>query len=157
MIVISLFLFIFIYVLTISHLIYGFDQIKTYKNSDSKPKTYFAIVVPFRNESSNLGPLLDSIKNLNYPKNLFEIILVDDFSEDDSVKLIYNWRMENGEFQISIAIRRETDRVRRGALILPGSQAAKWCAQAAEALYHRWLKEKPRTPGWPLPKKPRSK
>ena len=102
MVVIGLFLILLIYVLTISHLIYGFDQIKAYKSSDSKPKTHFAIVVPFRNESANLRPLLDSIKNLNYPKTLFEIILVDDFSEDDSVKLIYNWRMENGEFHTTL-------------------------------------------------------
>ncbi|PWA05651.1 glycosyltransferase family 2 protein [Flavobacterium psychrotolerans] len=95
-------LILFIYVLTIGHLIYGFDKIHTYKSSDTKPKTHFAIIVPFRNESANLPQLLESFKNLNYPKTLFEIILVDDFSEDDSVKLIYNWRMKNGEFHTTL-------------------------------------------------------
>jgi cellulose synthase/poly-beta-1,6-N-acetylglucosamine synthase-like glycosyltransferase len=95
-------LILLVYALTIGHLIHGFDQIKTYKNNDAKPKTYFAIVVPFRNESTNLPQLLESIKNLDYPKTLFEIILVDDFSEDDSVKQIYNWRMQNGEFHTTL-------------------------------------------------------
>jgi cellulose synthase/poly-beta-1,6-N-acetylglucosamine synthase-like glycosyltransferase len=95
-------LILLVYVLTIGHLIYGFDQIVTYKNSEAKPKTYFAIVVPFRNESRNLPHLLESIKKLNYPKTMFEIILVDDFSEDDSVRQIYNWRMQNGEFHTTL-------------------------------------------------------
>jgi cellulose synthase/poly-beta-1,6-N-acetylglucosamine synthase-like glycosyltransferase len=91
-----------IYVVTIGHLIFGFDKIKTFHPKELAPKTFFAIVVPFRNESANLPQLLDSFKNLNYPKDLFEIILVDDFSEDDSVKQVYNWRMENGEFQTTL-------------------------------------------------------
>ena len=95
-------LILLVYVLTIGHLIYGFDQIVTYKNSEATPKTYFAIVVPFRNESRNLPHLLESIKKLNYPKTMFEIILVDDFSEDDSVRQIYNWRMQNGEFHTTL-------------------------------------------------------
>ncbi len=95
-------LILLVYVLTIGHLIYGFDQIVTYKNSEVTPKTYFAIVVPFRNESKNVPHLLESIKKLNYPKTMFEIILVDDFSEDDSVRQIYNWRMQNGEFHTTL-------------------------------------------------------
>lgn len=95
-------LILLVYVVTIGHLIYGFDQIPTYKKSDNKPETYFAMVVPFRNEKENLPHLLESFKNLNYPKSLFEIIFVDDFSEDDSVKLIYNWRMENGKFHTTL-------------------------------------------------------
>lgn len=91
-----------VYAVIIAHLIYGFDRIKCYENKTLNPKSYFAIVVPFRNESSNLPQLLESIKNLNYPKTLFEIILVDDFSEDDSVKKIYNWRMENGVFHTTL-------------------------------------------------------
>ncbi|WP_317132233.1 glycosyltransferase family 2 protein [Flavobacterium luteum] len=95
-------LILFVYVLTIGHLIYGFDKIPLYKNTDSNPKTFFAIVVPFRNESTNLPKLLESFKNLKYPKTLFEIIFIDDFSEDDSVKQIYNWRMENGVFHTTL-------------------------------------------------------
>ena len=95
-------LILFVYILTIGHLIYGFDKIPVYKNTDSNPKTYFAIVVPFRNESTNLPALLESFKYLNYPKTLFEIIFVDDFSEDDSVKQIFKWRMENGSFHTTL-------------------------------------------------------
>ena len=41
-------------------------------------------MVPFRNENENLPNLLHSISALNYPKELVEIILVDDDSVDIS-------------------------------------------------------------------------
>ena len=102
MVILSLILFI--YVITIAQLIYGFDKIETYEPTDTSlpPATFFAIVIPFRNEMEHLPHLLESIKNLDYPKDLFEIILIDDFSEDESVKYIYNWRMENGSFQTTL-------------------------------------------------------
>ncbi|WP_309640952.1 glycosyltransferase [Flavobacterium sp.] len=102
MMILILLLILLVYVVTIAQLIVGFDKIKTTHFTQSKPKTFFAIVVPFRNESANLPILLESIKNLNYPKELFEIILIDDFSEDDSVRQVYNWRMENGVFQTTL-------------------------------------------------------
>lgn len=105
MITLILVVFLFIYVLTIGQIIYGFNQIKTYHiptTNNQQPTTFFAIVIPFRNESQNLPQLLESIKNLDYPIDLFEIILVDDFSEDDSTRIIYNWRMENGVFQTTL-------------------------------------------------------
>jgi len=100
--ILILILILCIYVVTIAQLIWGFDKIKFYTVSENKPKTFFAIVVPFRNERDNLPRLLESFKNLNYPIDLFEIILVDDFSEDDSVRQVYNWRMENGKFQTTL-------------------------------------------------------
>lgn len=99
---IILLLILCIYAVTIAQLIYGFGQIKKYQLTDSKPQTFFAIVVPFRNERDNLPALLETFRDLNYPEDLFEIILIDDFSEDDSVKQIYNWRMENGKFQTTL-------------------------------------------------------
>ena len=104
MMMVILSLILFIYGITIVQLIVGFDKISTYRpsNTNQKPTTFFAIVIPFRNEFENLPHLLESLKNLDYPKELFEIILVDDFSTDESVKTIYNWRMENGVFQTTL-------------------------------------------------------
>ncbi|WP_067147101.1 glycosyltransferase family 2 protein [Pseudotamlana agarivorans] len=67
---------------------YGFSRVKSFKVATKKAKTKFTIVIPFRNEAKNLSQLLASIYSLNYPKTLFEVILVNDDSEDDSVKLI---------------------------------------------------------------------
>ena len=71
-----------IYFLSIGQLIYGFNQMKRFAKKEKSPITSFSIVVPFRNENENLPNLLHSISALNYPKELVEIILVDDDSEE---------------------------------------------------------------------------
>lgn len=96
MIELVLFICLSIYVVFILQLIIGFNKIKSFERTDIKPKTTFSIVVPFRNEEKNLGKLLQSISNLNYPAELFEIIMIDDFSEDASERVYIKWRMENG-------------------------------------------------------------
>lgn len=70
------------YIISISWLVYGFFKIKNYQKSDLKPQTSFTIIVPFRNEEENLPRLLDSFSKLNYPTDLFQVILVDDNSRE---------------------------------------------------------------------------
>lgn len=92
-----------IYILFIGQLIYGFNRMKRFSKKEFTPKTSFTIVVPFRNEKENLPNLLHSISLLNYPKELLEIILVDDDSEEVfsvqdlvfSLKVIKNERKSN--------------------------------------------------------------
>lgn len=71
-----------VYMLTISWLIYGFTKINHFEFIGLPPKTSFSIIVPFRNEAENLPVLLESFSKLNYPTELFEVILVDDESEE---------------------------------------------------------------------------
>ena len=92
-----------IYILFIGQLIYGFNRMKRFSKKEFTPKTSFTIVVPFRNERENLPNLLHSISLLHYPKELVEIILVDDDSEEVfsvqdlvfSLKVIKNDRKSN--------------------------------------------------------------
>lgn len=84
-----------IYILFIGQLIYGFNRMKRFSKKEFTPKTSFTIVVPFRNEKENLPNLLHSISLLNYSKELVEVILVDDDSNDE-------FRIQNLEFRIQI-------------------------------------------------------
>jgi poly-beta-1,6-N-acetyl-D-glucosamine synthase len=77
-----------IYVLLIGSFIYGFDKIKEFKLTNITSKTKFSVIIPFRNEAKNLSKLLESINQLQYPKKLFEVILINDDSDDDSVAII---------------------------------------------------------------------
>ena len=76
------------YLLLIGSFIFGFDRIKTFTLDDSEAKTTFSVIIPFKNEAENLSKLLQSISELNYPNNLFEIILVNDESDDGSMDII---------------------------------------------------------------------
>jgi biofilm PGA synthesis N-glycosyltransferase PgaC len=52
------------------------------------PCLKISVIVPFKNEESNLAALIQSIAAQNYPKKKFEVILVDDHSSDDSVRVV---------------------------------------------------------------------
>jgi glycosyltransferase involved in cell wall biosynthesis len=80
--IVVLYIITAIYCLTIIALIYGFTKVNSFDYLGLKPKTKFSIVVPFRNEAENLPILLDSFSKLNYPNDFFEVILVDDESEE---------------------------------------------------------------------------
>lgn len=58
-------------------------------------KTTFSIIIPYRNEVEYLPTLLKSLSNLNYPISLFEIIMVNDNSEDASQSLVQQCDLEN--------------------------------------------------------------
>jgi len=61
-------------------------------------KTKFSIIIPFRNETENLPVLLASINKLNYPLDRFELIFVDDESEDRSVNVIEKYFKNSEKF-----------------------------------------------------------
>lgn len=84
-----------LYVATILLLSYGFTKVKRYENRGFKPKTEFTIVVPFRDEANHLPILLESIAQLNYPTDLFQVLLVDDESKNE-------FHLQNTAFQVRI-------------------------------------------------------
>lgn len=106
-----LFLILIIYIITIGLLIYGFFKVKKYVNTNLEPQTSFTIIVPFRNEAENLPHLLKSFLGLNYPVNLFEVILVDDESVEKfqlptsnfQIRIIDNIRVSNSPKKDAIA------------------------------------------------------
>ncbi len=49
-----------------------------------------SILVPARNEAENIQKCLTSILLQSYPSNLFEIIVIDDHSEDETAQIVAN-------------------------------------------------------------------
>ena len=90
---IILLIIVFVYVVFITQLILGFGKVKSFERNDLSAKTAFTIIVPFRNEAKNLPNLLQSFSQLNYPIHLIQIVMIDDFSKDDSVRIYNQWRM----------------------------------------------------------------
>ena len=91
------------YTLAMGTLAYGFTRLKTFSYNKSKEtsfkginsETQFSIVIPFRNEEKNLSTLLNSLQQLTYPTSQFEVILVNDASEDKSEELIKKHLIKN--------------------------------------------------------------
>ncbi len=101
--IITSFVIILLYLFLIGSFVVGFDKIKNFSLKDIPAKTKFTIIIPFRNEAKNLPNSLKSIHDLEYPKHLYEIILVDDASSDDSVEIINTFsQSENTRTDIKI-------------------------------------------------------
>ncbi|WP_299147879.1 glycosyltransferase [uncultured Dokdonia sp.] len=60
----------------------------TFSQTCDIPSTTFTVIVPFRNEEVHLTNLLQSLAEVDYPQNSWEIILVNDASTDNSLEVI---------------------------------------------------------------------
>lgn len=86
--ILATYIFTLLYIVLIFSFIIGFNKIPFFESERIIPKNSFSIIIPFRNEVTNLGNLLNSINELNYPIHLFEVLLVNDASTDDSCEII---------------------------------------------------------------------
>lgn len=68
---------------------YWFIKLQPFSlNASILPTTNFTIIIPARNEEANIGKCLLAILVQNYPSNLFEIIVIDDYSTDATPSII---------------------------------------------------------------------
>ncbi|HVO74006.1 MAG TPA: glycosyltransferase [Ignavibacteriaceae bacterium] len=88
----ALFLFLLIlYLVFLAGIKIGLRRILNEREKNEKAKTASfknvskaSVIIPFRNESENILHNLECIERQDYPKELFEVIYVDDSSTDDS-------------------------------------------------------------------------
>jgi cellulose synthase/poly-beta-1,6-N-acetylglucosamine synthase-like glycosyltransferase len=74
----------------------AWQQIPSYvPNALLKPTTKITVIVPARNEAGNIGSCLQSLHAQTYPQHLFEVIVVDDFSEDETASLVNSFSESN--------------------------------------------------------------
>jgi cellulose synthase/poly-beta-1,6-N-acetylglucosamine synthase-like glycosyltransferase len=77
-----------------------FEAKQDFKENESTTK--FSIIIPARNEENNIKDCLLDIILQNYPSQNFEIIVVDDFSEDETVSKIEEVISTYPEINISL-------------------------------------------------------
>src|SRR5690554_2164119 len=112
-----------IYFLLMGSLLLGFRKQPKFQQKAIPHKTRFSILIPFRNEAENLPQLLKSISKLNYPKLLFEVVLINDGSEDLSEEIAQKFIAEKS---ISIRLlqnKRVSNSPKKDALTIGISQA----------------------------------
>ena len=95
-------LILFIYITLIIALIKGFDRMAVFENKNNSPKNSFSIAIPFRDEAHNFPELLNSLARIDYPKDLFEIILVNDASQDDFEQIISQFTTQNPGINLTL-------------------------------------------------------
>ncbi len=81
-------LFTVAYSATILVYYFSWRGIKNLPVRHLQPVTFITIVIPVRNEQHTIGPTLQALQQLNYPSSLFEVIVVNDHSVDDSLQSV---------------------------------------------------------------------
>jgi len=64
---------------------------ETFSNNPSDE--FVSVIIPFRNEEDNILNSLKSISDQNYPKEKYEVIYIDDNSEDNSFNVLKNYSL----------------------------------------------------------------
>lgn len=65
------------------------------------PAPFVSVIVAMRNESQHISALIMHLKQQAYPSDCYEVILSDDFSEDDTVMLAQKYMAANMKIIVS--------------------------------------------------------
>ncbi len=82
-------LFLLHYLFFLQRIFRGLKNI-TLPTSEKLPYEFVSVIIPFRNEEENILANLKSIESQSYPTEKYELIYVDDSSEDNSLELLKN-------------------------------------------------------------------
>jgi cellulose synthase/poly-beta-1,6-N-acetylglucosamine synthase-like glycosyltransferase len=70
----------------------GWHELKPFSTGIDEPGTKISVIIAARNEEEKIGNLLTSIESQTYPKQLFEVIVVDDDSTDNTTAIVKNFQ-----------------------------------------------------------------
>jgi cellulose synthase/poly-beta-1,6-N-acetylglucosamine synthase-like glycosyltransferase len=87
LLVVSLFLLLG-YAVLIRYYYRHFKKLPFFSTGAGLPQTFVSVIIAARNEAANLPPLLQALAAQTYPPHLFEVIIVDDFSTDNTRSVI---------------------------------------------------------------------
>ena len=79
---------IILFIFTMYFFIIGFCGMwRRHEDKITTPTKRFAVLVAAHNEHAVIGQLVDNLKELNYPKNLYDIYVIADNCSDDTAKI----------------------------------------------------------------------
>jgi cellulose synthase/poly-beta-1,6-N-acetylglucosamine synthase-like glycosyltransferase len=81
----------FIYIFVVITFIAGWARIKAYKAISHKAKTFVSIIIAARNEEDKIAKTIDDVLAQRYPKELFELIIIDDHSVDRTAEIVSSY------------------------------------------------------------------
>lgn len=79
------------YVAIVLYFRYGWQRLPYFTKSGKQPNTRVSVLIAARNEEEKLGATIQDILAQNYPKHLFELIIVDDHSTDRTAEIISSY------------------------------------------------------------------
>lgn len=93
-----LILLILLFIIYAALIIYykaAWQQLPFYTPAAVTPQTKISVIIPARNEEENIKACLLSLQQQTYPPHLFEVIVADDFSEDNTAAVVKQFTAPN--------------------------------------------------------------
>lgn len=78
----------------------GHWKLRAFVTEGKTPITKFSIVIPARNEAANIEACIAGILGQNYPTHLFEVIVIDDFSEDETANIVASIALQHNNVRL---------------------------------------------------------
>jgi Glycosyltransferases, probably involved in cell wall biogenesis len=91
-----------LYILVIGIYTYGLYKFKEGRRNVSRHETKISIIVAARNEAENIGRLLEILCCQSYPKSNYDITIVDDHSEDETLVEIEKTKLSFPDCDIKV-------------------------------------------------------
>ena len=88
-------IFLLLYAALFIYYYKGWQSLKEYAPSRTGSFSKISVLVAARNEAANMSNLLDSLAAQTYPRESFEIIVIDDFSTDNTAQIVGAYKLEN--------------------------------------------------------------
>jgi len=92
-------------------LIGTFVGLSRLRNASNNYQHSISVIIAARNEEDRILPCLQNLENLNYPQDKFEIIFVDDCSNDDTPNIIDKFCKNHKNWQL-IRIEEKSKKIR---------------------------------------------
>ena len=87
----------FIYGFLIIYFYIGLNRIQTQTENDTFT---VSVLVPARNEGNNIVACLESLHRQTYPNELFEVIIIDDNSTDNTASVVKDYLRDKSNFRL---------------------------------------------------------
>ena len=92
-----------LYLICIFAFTYGLYNLKErFFTFNKKNELKVSVLIAARNEENNIERLLKSLYNQTFVKDLFEVIIIDDHSKDNTLLIVENFIKENNDINIKI-------------------------------------------------------
>jgi len=87
-------LFLVLFIFEILKLVHALVTRRKVTNDSASELPFISVIIPVRNEEERIGKCLSGITQQSYPEHLYEIIVVDDFSEDRTREIVDEFAMK---------------------------------------------------------------
>src|SRR6188768_504739 len=69
----------------------GWRELEPFSQTSQGSTIKISVIIPARNEEENIGKLLSSLEKQTYPNHLFEVVVVDDHSTDNTATVVNSY------------------------------------------------------------------